>query len=81
MLGIILVLLALIGGLVNESVKAIMPMLALLSIILSWALFTLYALCVLLLAVLMKDYPWAAGIFFINPLAVVYRYLKNKEIS
>lgn len=65
----------------DQSITSLLAVLAMLLIILSGLAFSIYGLAVAALAILHKEYLWAIGNFFIPlPVAVVYRYLKNKEI-
>ncbi len=62
------------------TIRTFLPTLALLVIILGGILWSLYMLSVLVLAVIMKEYLFAVGIFFISPLAFIFKYLKGKEL-
>jgi len=61
--------------------KTIMPTLALLAIILLGLFLAAYQLAILVLAMVMKEYFFAVGIFFVSLLSFIFKYLKGRELE
>lgn len=59
----------------------ILPIIALSFIVLSAILMMGYNICVIVIAIILKDFLWAAGIFFIYPLSIIYKFIKGEELK
>ncbi len=80
---IVLVILApaITGNHEDNALMGILPVLSMLAIIGGGLAYFVFTLCLFILAIVLKEYAWAIGIFAFSVLAVVYRVVKAGEIK